>query len=149
MIEIKRTNSDDADFMDLVRFLDSELAVIDGTEHAFYSQFNKTDKIKYAVVAYDEGIPAGCGAIKEYDDTSVEVKRMFVLTGHRNKGFGSKILRELEKWAKELSCIRCLLETGKRQPDAIALYMKNGYLQIPNYGQYAGVENSVCFEKYL
>ena len=94
-------------------------------------------------------IPAGCGAIKELDDLSAEIKRMFVLPGHRNKGLGSIILAELEKWAKELTCKRCLLETGIRQPDAIALYVKNGYIAIPNYGQYAGVENSVCFEKYL
>ena len=149
MIKILRTNSDDADFRDLVRLLDSELAVIDGSEHAFYSQFNKTDTIKYAIVVYDDVIPAGCGAIKEFDDLSAEIKRMFVLPGHRNKGLGSIILAELEKWAKELLCNRCLLETGKRQPDAIALYLKNGYIAIPNYGQYAGVENSVCFEKYL
>jgi GNAT superfamily N-acetyltransferase len=149
MIKIVRTNSDDADFRDLVRLLDSELGEIDGSEHAFYSQFNKTDKIKHVVVAYDGVIPAGCGAIKEYDDTTFEVKRMFVLPGYRNKGFGSIILKELEEWAKNLSCNRCLLETGKRQPDAIALYTKNGYVQIPNYGQYAGVENSVCLEKYL
>jgi GNAT superfamily N-acetyltransferase len=149
MIKVKRINSDNDDFREMVRLLDSELAVVDGSEHAFYSQFNKTDKIKYAVVAYDEVIPAGCGAIKEYDDASAEIKRMFVLPGHRNKGLGSIILTELEKWAKELSFTRCLLETGKRQPDAIALYTKNGYIPIPNYGQYAGVENSVCFEKYL
>jgi hypothetical protein len=42
-----------------------------------------------------------------------------------------------------------VLETGKRQPDAVALYKKCGYKQIPNYGQYIGMENSVCFEKWL
>ena len=47
----------------------------------------------------------------------------------------------------ELSCEKCILETGKRQPEAIELYKKNGYRIIPNYGQYAGIENSVCFEK--
>ena len=55
----------------------------------------------------------------------------------------------LEKWARELSCTRCILETGKRQPEAIGLYKRNGYRLIPNYGQYAAVENSVCFEKEL
>jgi GNAT superfamily N-acetyltransferase len=59
------------------------------------------------------------------------------------------ILAELEKWAGELSCTKCILETGKRQPDAIGLYKKNGYKPVPNYGQYAGVENSVCFEKVI
>jgi putative acetyltransferase len=53
----------------------------------------------------------------------------------------------LETWASELSFEKCILETGKRQPEAIRLYEKNGYKRIPNYGQYAQIENSVCFEK--
>jgi hypothetical protein len=55
----------------------------------------------------------------------------------------------LEIWSGELSYSRCVLETGKKQPEAIALYQKSAYRKIPNYGQYADVENSVCFEKKL
>ena len=115
----------------------------------FYSQFNKIDKIKYVVLVYDNNIPTGCGAIKEFGKDVMEVKRMFVSPGKRNMGFATMILTELENWAGELSCTKCILETGKRQPDAIGLYKKNGYKPIPNYGQYEGVENSVCFEKEL
>lgn len=135
--------------MHLVRFLDAELAITDGEDHLFYSQFNKIDKIKYVVLVYENGIPAGCGAIKEFGNDTMEVKRMFVSPEKRNRGFATRILSELEKWAVELSYVKCILETGKRQPDAIGLYTKNGYKSIPNYGQYAGVENSVCFEKEL
>ncbi len=53
------------------------------------------------------------------------------------------------KWASELGYTSCVLETGKRQPEAIALYTKNGYKIIPNYEQYEGVENSVCFRKII
>src|SRR6185436_21021693 len=60
-----------------------------------------------------------------------------------------KVLNELEKWASELSYQKCILETGWRQPDAIRLYEKNGYKRISNYGKYAGIENSVCFEKNI
>jgi putative acetyltransferase len=56
---------------------------------------------------------------------------------------------ELEAWAAELSYEKCVLETGKKQVEAIGLYQKNGYQKIPNYGQYIGVENSLCFEKKL
>jgi putative acetyltransferase len=149
MLTIKRTNSEDPDFKCLVRLLDAELAIADGEDHAFYSQFNKIDKIKYVVMTYENGIPTGCGAIKEFGKNTMEVKRMFVSADKRNKGFATRILTELEKWAGELSCTKCILETGKRQPDAIGLYKKNGYKSIPNYGQYVGVENSVCFEKEL
>ncbi len=149
MITLKRTNSEDPDFRSLVRLLDTELAITDGEEHVFYSQFNKIDKIKYVVIVYENAIPTGCGAIKEFGNDTMEVKRMFVSPDKRSRGFATRILSELEKWAGELSCTKCILETGKRQPDAIGLYKKNGYKPISNYGQYAGVENSVCFEKEL
>ena len=146
---IKRTNPDNSDFMELVKELDSDLKIRDGEEHVFYAQFNKTDKINYVVVAYDGDIPVGCGALKEYSNGTMEVKRMFVRINKRGKGIASRILHELEIWSKELGYKKCVLETGKKQPEAIRLYEKNQYAIIPNYGQYKGVENSVCFEKEL
>ena len=74
---------------------------------------------------------------------------MFVDPSQRGKGIASLVLNELEAWAVSLSCNKCVLETGRDQPDAVALYEKNGYQLIPNYGQYIGVENSLCFEKKL
>ena len=149
MITIKRTNSGDGDFQNLVRELDKELAVRDGDEHAFYHQFNKIDAIKYAVVAYEEETAVGCGAIKRFSDEALEVKRMFVPENERGKGIATIVLRELETWAQELGFTKCILETGLRQPEAIGLYEKNGYTKIPNYGQYKNMENSVCFEKKI
>jgi GNAT superfamily N-acetyltransferase len=149
MTKIIRTDSDNHDFIELVRRLDADLAERDGNDHSFYAQFNKIDKIRHAVVAYEDGQPMGCGAMKEYSPNSMEVKRMYTLPVGRGKGIASKVLKELEIWAAELSYGRCMLETGKRQPEAIALYKKNGYKIIPNYGQYAGIENSICFEKEM
>ena len=149
MIKIIRTDSDNQDFVELVKCLDSDLAERDGSDHSFYAQFNKIDKIKYVVVAYENGKPIGCGAIKEYTPNTVEIKRMYTSPGSRGKGIATKVLSELEIWATELSCEKCILETGKRQPEAIGLYKKNGYKIIPNYGQYANMENSMCFEKEM
>lgn len=149
MAHLKRTDFEDPDFIALVKLLDADLAVRDGEEHAFYAQYNKIDKIKHVVLAYENGKPLGCGAIKEFEPSTMEVKRMYVLPEGRNKGIASQVLAELESWARELAYTRCILETGLKQPEAIGLYRKNGYQQIPNYGQYAGVENSVCFEKVL
>ncbi len=144
-----RTDSGNLHFIELVNHLDAELAKRDGDEHSFYAQYNKVDKINHVVVAYDNNKPVGCGAFKEYSTNSVEVKRMYTLPTNRGKGIATIVLMELEKWASELSYEKCILETGKRQPEAIDLYKKNGYKIIANYGQYAGVENSVCFEKDL
>jgi putative acetyltransferase len=149
MTTLIRTDSTNEDFIKLVQQLDAELAIRDGNEHAFYHQFNKIDMIKHAIVAYENGEPVGCGAIKEFESNSMEVKRMFTQPEFRGKGVASNILKALETWAAELSYQKCILETGKRQPEAIALYTRSGYNIIPNYGQYAGIENSVCFEKNL
>jgi len=149
MVTLLRTNSDNRDFIELARKLDAELAERDVHDHSFYAQFNSINKIKYVVLAYQNEKPLGCGAIKECDASAMEVKRMYVSPEVRGKGIAARILLYLESWAKELSCTKCVLETGKRQPEAIRLYEKCGYNRIPNYGQYIGIENSVCFEKKL
>jgi len=149
MISTIRTQSDNTDFQTLVKALDLDLQIRDGAEHGFYAQFNSIAMLKHVVVAYDGTFPVGCGAIKPYDDETMEVKRMFVLPEERGKGIASIVLKELELWAQELGYQKCLLETGIKQPEAIALYKKNEYQIIPNFGQYVGVENSVCFEKHL
>ena len=149
MVKLNRSDSSNPDFQALVRLLDAYLAKIDGEETLFYSQYNKIDSLKHVVVLYENNIPKACGAIKEIDPQRMEVKRMYTAEDSRGKGFGSKVLSDLEKWAAEMGYKACVLETGKRQPDAIALYEKSGYRLIPNYGQYIGVENSVCFEKKL
>lgn len=148
-LHLLRTNSSHPDFVTLVRSLDEYLAVCDGEEHSFYHQFNQITNLNYVVIAFADGVAAGCGAIKPFDDSSMEVKRMFVDPAYRGRGVAAKIVGELETWATELGYHRCVLETGKRQPEAIQLYKKCGYSMIPNYGQYQGMENSVCFARQL
>lgn len=148
-MKILRTTSEHQDFQKLVKQLDAYLAVMDGDEHAFYNQYNKIDSLKNCIVIFDNDEAVACGAIKAFDEKSMEVKRMFTLPEKRGKGLASSILKELETWTKELGYEKTILETGKRQTEAVALYQKCGYKVIPNYGQYAGVENSVCFEKSL
>ncbi|HBR10941.1 MAG TPA: GNAT family N-acetyltransferase [Chryseobacterium sp.] len=146
---ILRTTSENPDFQKLVKQLDIYLALMDGDAHAFYHQYNKIDLLKNCVVIFDNDEAVACGAIKELDTKSMEVKRMFTLPEKRGKGLASAILRELETWSKELGYEKTVLETGKKQVEAVALYNKYGYKIIPNYGQYIGVDNSVCFEKIL
>lgn len=149
MITIKRTNSDDPQFQQLVKALDIDLKIRDGEDNIFYAQFNKIDAIKHAVVAYEQDEPVGCGAVKQYTPSTMEVKRMYVPPTKRKLGIASSILKELENWCREMGYEKCILETGKKQPEAIKLYQKNGYVIIVNYGQYENVVNSVCFEKIL
>ena len=149
MFTFIKTDSSNPDFRSLVTLLDKDLSIRDGDEHAFYAQFNKIDKIRNAIVCYEQDTAVGCGAFREYDEGRVEIKRMFVLPEHRGKGTGHAILKELEAWAAALGYTICILETGKKQPEAIRLYEKAGYRLMPSYGQYLNVENSVCMTKTL
>lgn len=149
-MKVIRTDSSNPDLMKLIPLLDKELEEADGVEdHPFFAQYNKLDSIKHVVLAYDSDTPIGCGAVKPYEGKTAEIKRMYVLPEHRSKGVADKMLKELEAWAKELDFNECILETGKTQKAAIRLYEKNGYTEMPNYGQYAGVEKSYCMRKNI
>lgn len=149
MITLKRTNSDDTDFIKLVVLLDQDLAIRDGEDHAFYNQFNKTDAIKHVIVFYENDIAVGCGAFRKKKEDTVEIKRMYVHPEHRKKGIASAVLAALEIWAKEVGYAYTILETGKNQPEAINLYQKLNYTIIPNYPPYEKMDNSVCMKKTL
>jgi len=149
MLKITRTDSENEDFQALVRLLDADLAIRDGDMHGYYAQFNKIDALKTVVVAHRDESAVGCGAFKKFTDESVEIKRMFVRPENRGQGIAVEILKELENWAAGIGFKSAVLETGKKQPEAIRLYAKSGYELIPNYGQYEGLENSVCMKKSL
>ena len=147
--ELIRTNSDNFDFRELVKELDADLKIRDGDKHSFFAQFNKIDLIKHVVIAYIDKEAVGCGAIKNYSDDTMEVKRMYVNPDFRVNRIGKTVLDELEIWTKELGYKKCILETGMMQPEAITLYKRNKVIQIENYGQYKEDETSVCFEKMI
>ena len=149
MIEIKRTSSSETDFQHLVSELDGELSTRNGETNEFFAQYNKIDQIKHVIIATIDDKPVGCGAMKAYDSDTMEIKRMFVPIEMRGKGIAVHILKNLEKWAKEMNYSKCILETGNKMLEAIRLYEKSNYKVVPNYGQYNGIEDSICFEKHL
>ncbi|WP_299518956.1 GNAT family N-acetyltransferase [Winogradskyella sp.] len=149
MLNILRTNAANTDFIALVKQLDAYLKITDGDEHAFYNQFNSIDNLKHVVIAYLDDNPIACGAFKAFDASKVEIKRMYTLPEQRGQGIAKFLLQELEIWAVELGYSSTILETGKRQVEAVNFYKKCGYISIPRYGQYKAMENSLCFEKKL
>lgn len=149
MLTIIRTDASHQDFQTLVRLLDADLAIRDGADHSFYAQFNKIDNLQHVIVAYLKDLPVACGAIKPFDENTVEIKRMFVQPDFRGQRIAEQVLAALELWASELHATSCVLETSYKQPEAIRLYERCGYERIPNYGQYVGVNNSLCLQKWL
>src|SRR5690349_19059383 len=111
MITLRRSNSNDTDFQTLVALLDEELRLLDGDDHVFYGQLNKTYDVD-CVIAYIDGKPVGCGAIRKFSDEAMEIKRMYTLKEFRGKGIATTIVDDLEKWSRELGYTSCVLETG-------------------------------------
>ena len=144
----QRTTSDNADFQFLTREFDNYLIDIDGDEKDFFAQYNQI-YLEHVVVCNTNGKAIGCGAFKEYETHVAELKRMFVLPEARGNGIASSLITELESWITELKYTTCILETSNKLVNAIALYTKFVYQVIPNYGQYANVESSICMKKTL
>ncbi len=148
-IKFFRTTSENPDFRKMVNELDQDLYIRNGDTQAQYERYNQIDKIKHAIVIYFAGNPVGCGCFKSFDPETIEVKRMFVKPEMRGRKLSAGLLQELENWAIEEGYSKAVLETGVRQVEAQGLYAKAGYFRTENYGQYVGMEDSICYRKAL
>ena len=147
--EIIETNSQDTDFIMLIKLLDDDLEERYGEMQKQYERHNKVDYIKDVVIIYKDEIPVACGAFKEYNIDTIELKRIFVIKEHRLQGLSKLIIKKLEELASNKKYKYVLLETGIKQNEAINLYKNNGYDVIENYEPYIGNTNSVCMKKVL
>jgi len=101
------------------------------------------------LIASRSGQPIACGAIRRIDDTTAEVKRMYVVPHERGRGVGKALLTALEQHAKSLNLTRLALETGVRQAQALALYQRAGFTTITPFAEYASSPLSICMAKPL
>ena len=99
------------------------------------------------LIASRSGQPIGCGAVRRIDGQTGEIKRMYVSPEERGRGVGRVLLSALEAEARTLGISRLVLETGVRQPEAIALYQRAGFSGIAPFGEYVGSSLSVCMAK--
>jgi putative acetyltransferase len=136
-------------FQLLVAKLDQELRDELKEAQEVYELYNKVPDIKTAVVVLKDELPVACGCFKQFDEETVEIKRMFVAKDFRGKGISKRVLGELEKWAAGEGYKHAVLETSRHLLTAINLYKTQGYYIIPNYGQYIGLDDSVCMKKKL
>jgi putative acetyltransferase len=103
----------------------------------------------FFVVARLDSRAVGCGAVRLLEAVVGEVKRMYVRPQARRRGIARAVLVKLEETARALGIHTLRLETGTRQPEAIALYEGEGYRPIPCFGEYASDPFSACYEKIL
>jgi GNAT superfamily N-acetyltransferase len=113
------------------------------------------EEVVWTALAYSDGSPIGHVALRRLPGTAptagedLEIKRMFVDAKVRGNGIGRRLLAAAERRATELGTHRLVLQTGDRQPDAVALYSRTGYSPIPVYAPYEALTFSHCFEKHL
>jgi putative acetyltransferase len=103
---------------------------------------------RYLVASVD-GLAVGCGAVQPVDAGTAELKRMYVVPGHRGQGIAKALLPALEELARELGYRRLRLATGVRQPEAIALYERFAYTLTEPYGKYVNAPLTRCYQKAL
>jgi ribosomal protein S18 acetylase RimI-like enzyme len=149
-IKIVDTDNSHPDFVALTKRLDDEFIHIYGEDvMQNYNPHNVLDGIFHALVVYCDGVAAACGGIKRFDDSSVEIKRIFVMPHRRKLGLGELVVQRLEELARADGYKRAVLETAADMEAAQALYRKCGFYSMKNYGPYAEDELCVCMEKRL
>jgi len=149
MLEVIRTTSEDPRFRQLIAALDADLWRRYGDVQAQYAPHNAIEAIGTAVVALDDGRPVGCGCFKPFGPQTAELKRVFVAAEARGRGIASRLLDELEAWARELGIATMVLETGDKQHEAISLYRRRGYTDIAPFGPYVDLPASLCMARPL
>ncbi len=149
MVILKRCDSSNEDFLALTLALDADLTARNGQGQQAYDGYNRIAGLSTVLLATVQGRAVGCGCFKAFAPDTAELKRIFVLPHYRGRGIARQLVRGLEEWAGEQGFRTIILETGLLQQEAIRLYESCGYRRCENYGQYAGMPDSVCFTKAL
>ena len=152
VIEIRREDLTSATAQALIAALNADLRARypgDGSDYFRLDAAEVRQGRGAFVVAYDADTPVGCGAVRLIDSGVAEIKRMYVLPDLRGRGIARRMLDALEHEARSIGVTKLLLETGTRQPEAIALYSKAGYFPTEPFGEYPPSPLNVFFEKIL
>lgn len=149
--KLERVEWADDDVQRLVSQQQAELAERYGDEDVDDGVAN--GELQAAVLVREDVEVVAVGALRDpapaFGEGTGELKRMYVLPSHRRRGLSRLVLRELEAIAVERGLSRLVLETGVKQPEAIGLYVSEGYRPIDNYPPYEDEDDSRCFAKAL
>ena len=153
MLDVRREELSSSTAMMLISALNAELKSLYPEEGATHFRLDPAEVAEGAgafMVAYRDGVPVGCGAVRLLDANTAELKRMYVTPAARGEGAGRAIMAALEAEARRIGARRLLLETGIRQTAALRLYVRSGFCHIEPYGEYRQSRNtSVCMAKDL
>lgn len=149
-ITIRLVKSNDRQLHELIKRLDEDLLERYPSDRIYLVDFtnSKVTKMTFAI-AYINGTPVACGGLRPMDNGDMELKRFYVDSSYRKQGIATQLLSYLEEKARKMGYKGIKLETGARQPEAIALYTKHGYVAIARFGEYTDDENCLCYGKIL
>src|SRR5688500_16869404 len=152
-LEIRRSSLTSPEAAALIAALNAELSATfpePGANHFSLSGAQVEPGGGAFVIAYLEDVPVGCGAVRRIDETTAELKRMYVRPSVRGRGIGRALVAALEREARLPGVTRVVLETGPRLAPAIGLYEAMGYTRIPLFGEYlSSPDTSLCFGRSL
>ncbi len=149
-VSLRAVPYDDPVAVDLVDRVQQEYVVLyGGPDEAVVDPAEFVPPEGLFLVAEVGGEPAGCGAWRVYPPGGVEIKRVYVAPDFRRRGLAQLIVAELERSAAAAGHGSVVLNTGDRQPEAIALYTDLGYVPVPGYGVYACSPGAVFLGKDL
>ena len=152
-IHIRRSTLASPDAGELIAALNAELTTTfpePGASHFSLSDAQVIPGDGAFLVAYLDDAVVGCGAVRRLDETTAEIKRMYVNPSVRGRGIGRALVEALEREARLIGVTKIVLETGTRLASAIKLYEAMGYAHIPLFGEYLSSPNtSLCFGKSL
>ena len=141
--------SSSPDFWMLAAKLDAYYFELVGDIQNRYAEVNRPENMTALAVAYENGAAIACGAWKRIDETTAELKRLYVLPEYRRRGVARGMIAALEGDAAAAGIRRMILETAVDTADSHRLYLAAGYQITDYYGSPAGEDNCLCFFKKL
>ena len=106
--------------------------------------YNLSESISDVLLAYMDGVAVGCAGLKKYNDSDVEIKRVWVEPDCRGRHIATELMDRIEDKAREMGFKRAVLQTRPIMEDAVGLYEKRGYELIGNYPPYDKLEGAIC-----
>jgi GNAT superfamily N-acetyltransferase len=151
MTDIRLTRYDHPDAMTLIEEVQQEYVIrYGGPDETPVDPAQFAEPRGLFVLLYADGVPLAMGGWRRVPDSrTAELKRMYVRRDDRGRGYARAVLGHLELAAERAGIDQLILETGTRQPEAIALYESTGYRPITPFGHYADAELSIHLGKSL
>ena len=148
-MELKIVAADCQDYAMLTKKLDDYYFELVGDIELRYADVNRPENMSCRAVVYEDGKAVACGAWKDVDEKTAEIKRIYVLPEYRRRGAASMIIKAMEENAASTGRHTAILETARTTDDSASLYRSLGYVEIDYYGSPAGAENCRCFRKEI